>query len=132
MNWLLLLHLISTLCLATNYSDCQVKKSPKKLSHDCVAEPECKEKCNIENVPSCWLDEGGQECTTLTERECVLQEGEDCSTRTEEDCRQVLQTQCSTQYTDQCNTRLERQCQAGLSVSLMSPQWENKGLCSRR
>ena len=71
MNLLVLSHLLllPTLCLNTN--NCPLKKSHRKLSPDCVAEPECEEKCSLESVSSCSLEEGGTECTTVTERECA-------------------------------------------------------------
>ena len=114
MNLFTLVHLLllPTISLSTKTS-CPLKKSHRKLSPHCVSEPECEEICSQEVVPSCSLEEGGTECRTVTERECVTTQGEDCRTREEEECTEVWQTECSTEYTEQCDTRLERQCKAG-------------------
>merc|ERR1712227_1043858 len=60
--FLLLLQFINT-----TYNNCKIKKSYSRISHDCVLEPECEEKCRTIQRNRCDIVEE-TECVTNSVR----------------------------------------------------------------
>lgn len=86
-----------------SYKDCQIKKSLTRVSHDCVAEPECRERCGTVNRQECEIIED-EECVTETEVKCDTREEEMCVTENREECSETVSRQCETQEREVCDT----------------------------
>ena len=82
--------------------DCQIKKSLTRVSHDCVAESECQERCGTVNRQECEIIED-EECVTETEVKCDTRE-EMCVTENKEECSDTVSRQCETQEREVCDT----------------------------
>merc|ERR1712227_939051 len=93
----------------TTYNNCKIKKSYSRISHDCVAEPECEEKCRTIQRNTCDIVEE-TECVTNNERQCETTDEEVCQTVTEEECSQTLSQQCQTVEEEGCSTVSNDEC----------------------
>merc|ERR1712227_251604 len=93
----------------SSYNNCKITKSYSKISHDCVAEPECEEKCRTIQRNRCDIVED-TECITNNERQCETKNEEVCETVTEEECTQTLSQQCQTIEEEECSTVNNNEC----------------------
>merc|ERR1712227_229593 len=93
----------------SSYNNCKITKSYSKISHDCVAEPECEEKCRTIQRNRCDIVED-TECITNNERQCETKNEEVCETVTEEGCTQTLSQQCQTIEEEECSTVNNNEC----------------------
>ena len=100
------IYLLASLILQptiASYKDCEIKKSLTRVSHDCVAEPECRERCGTVNRQECEIIED-EECVTETEVKCDIREEEMCVTESREECSETVSRQCETQEREVCDT----------------------------